>query len=264
MDCVICGDPTGRSHGLFVPACSHWYCRGCLLALVEASTRDETLHPLRCCRQPLPVASILQTLPLDLRSRFYQKSTEFATPPSSRIYCPNETCSVFLGSSSERRSEITCTTCSTRACSTCKNRAHPDEDCAENTQSLVVKSLASEMGWQTCPGCHAIVDLRQGCYHITCRCSTQFCYLCAEQWKTCDCRQWDDQLLLGDAERRVHNEFGVQEAEAHPAVFARRVRRMVEELQDNVECDEHDWQFRYGGGCCEECHDNLPRFLMVR
>lgn len=70
--------------------------------------------------------------------------------------------------------------------------------------------------------------------------------------------------MLGDAERRVHNEFGVQEAEAHPAVFARRVRRMVEELQDNVECDEHDWRIRYGGGYCEQCHDDLPRFLMVR
>jgi hypothetical protein len=264
MDCVICGDPTRHSQSLLA-SCSHWYCRGCLLDLVEASTRDETLHPLRCCRQPLSVASVLRLLPLELRSRFHEKSTEFGTPPTSRLYCPNQTCSAFLGASSEDMAEITCTTCNTRACTACKNQAHPDEDCTDNTQTLALKSLASEMGWQTCPGCHAVVELQQGCYHMTCRCSTQFCYLCAAQWKNCNCRLWDDQRLLDDAERRVNNEFGLQEAAARPAVFAHRVRHMVEELRDNhIECVQHDWRFRYGGGCCEECYHNLPTFLMVR
>jgi len=69
---------------------------------------------------------------------------------------------------------------------------------------------------------------------------------------------------LDDAERRVQNQFGVAEAAALPAVFQQRVHRMMEELEDHNECDGHEWRFRYGGGCCEECYDVLPTFLMVR
>ncbi|KAG1756891.1 uncharacterized protein EDB91DRAFT_1095002 [Suillus paluster] len=261
VDCVICGDPVRHSQTFHAP-CLHCYCRDCLVNLVEASTRDETLYPLRCCRQPLPLANVLPLLPTDLRYDFQDKAVEFATPHTSRIYCPNQTCSAFLGSSSGRRSEITCTSCATRVCSACKNRTHPQEDCSENAQTLVVKSLASQMGWQTCPGCHAVVELWQGCYHMTCRCSTQFCYLCAALWKTCDCRQWDDQRLLDDAERRVYNEFGAQEAAARPAVFVDRVYQRMAELEEDHECLEHAWRYRHGGGCCEECGDILPTFLM--
>lgn len=240
MECIICGDTVRRSQRFKAP-CSHFYCRGCLVNLVEASTRDETLHPVRCCHQPLPAADFLPLLPSDLRSNFQDKSEEFATPPASRIYCPNQTCSEFLGSSSGRRSEVTCTSCGTRVCSACKNRAHLYEDC---------------------PGCHAIVELWQGCYHMTCRCSTQFCYLCAALWKTCDCWQWDDQRLLDDAERRVYNEFGAQEAAARPAIFVDRVYQRMAALEENHECRAHEWVYRSGGGCCEECHDNLWTYLM--
>ncbi|KAG2032198.1 hypothetical protein BDR03DRAFT_994443 [Suillus americanus] len=260
VECIICGDPVRRSQ-VFNAPCSHFYCRGCLVNLVEASTRDETLYPVRCCQKPLPVANFLPWLPSSLRSHFQDKSAEFATPPTSRIYCPNQTCSKFLGSSSDRRPEIECS-CGTRVCSACRNRAHLYEDCAENAQTSVIKSLASQMGWQTCPGCHAIVELWQGCYHMTCRCSTQFCYLCAALWKTCDCRQWDDQRLLDDAERRVYNEFGAQEAAARPEIFVDRVYQRMAALEENHECAVHRWVYRSGGGRCEECHDNLWSYLM--
>lgn len=108
------------------------------------------------------------------------------------------------------------------------------------------------------------MELWQGCYHMTCRCSTQFCYLCAALWKTCDCRQWDDQRLLDDAERRVYNEFGAQEAAARPAIFVDRVYQRMAALEENHECRAHEWVYRSGGGCCEECHDNLWTYLMVR
>jgi hypothetical protein len=99
---------------------------------------------------------------------------------------------------------------------------------------------------------------------MTCRCSTQFCYLCAALWKTCDCRQWDDQRLLDDAERRVYNEFGAREAAARPEVFVDRVYQRMAALEQNHECLAHRWVYRRGGGCCEECLDHLQNFLMVR
>lgn len=42
-----------------------------------------------------------------------------------------------------------------------------------------------------------------GCYHMTCRCKTEFCYLCKATWKTCRCVQWDERRLFRVAEERV-------------------------------------------------------------
>jgi hypothetical protein len=44
-----------------------------------------------------------------------------------------------------------------------------------------------------------VVELAQGCYHMTCRCRAEFCYLCSKPWKNCPCPQWDERRLLVEA-----------------------------------------------------------------
>ncbi|KIJ59190.1 hypothetical protein HYDPIDRAFT_118781 [Hydnomerulius pinastri MD-312] len=261
VDCVICGDRVIAARAFKAP-CDHSYCRGCVVDLVQASLRDETLHPLRCCHQELPLGTIFPFISLNLRGQFIDKRTEFTTPSASRVYCPNPTCSTFLGGSEKRRRDLLCWTCGAFVCSQCKNNAHPREDCSENKATVDVKALAASSGWQTCPGCHSIVELSQGCYHITCRCSTQFCYLCSARWKTCSCRQWDEQRLVDDAERRVLNEFGARHAGLRPEIHAERVHRRMEVLRYDHQCLDHTWRFRHGSGECEQCGDFLPVFLM--
>jgi hypothetical protein len=39
------------------------------------------------------------------------------------------------------------------------------------------------------------VELSTGCFHMTCRCKAQFCYLCAARWKSCACVQWNERRL---------------------------------------------------------------------
>ncbi|KAF9242087.1 hypothetical protein BU15DRAFT_87006 [Melanogaster broomeanus] len=236
-ECVICGDRVVASRSLRAP-CSHRYCRAVTLA------------------------AVFKFISGTLRAQFLNKSKEFTTPSTSRVYCPKPTCSTFLGGSDGSKRNLTCGECGAVVCSECKNDAHPGEDCSANQAALEVKELATSSGWQTCPGCHAIVELSQGCYHITCRCSSQFCYLCSAQWKTCDCRQWDEPHLLDDAERRVLNEFGARDAELRPEVYAQRVHHRMEELRYNHECLDHSWMFRHGSGECEQCGDFLPVFLM--
>jgi hypothetical protein len=46
---------------------------------------------------------------------------------------------------------------------------------------------AEEEGWQRCFNCHAMVERKEGCNHMTCRCQAEFCIVCAKEWKTCDC-----------------------------------------------------------------------------
>jgi len=51
--------------------------------------------------------------------------------------------------------------------------------------------------------CRFFVELEVGCYHMTCRCGHEFCYLCTSRWKTCSCPQWDEGRLLQQARRQV-------------------------------------------------------------
>ncbi|KAH7916168.1 hypothetical protein BJ138DRAFT_1169480 [Hygrophoropsis aurantiaca] len=252
VECIICGDRISSTRSFRAP-CSHHYCLGCIRDLAEASTRDETLYPLRCCKQQLPMDNVMRLLPSPLVDLVQLKSIEFSTPAASRVYCCNRTCSIYLGGASDDKTDIVCSKCDTAICSACKNPAHPGEECTDNIMTLEVKALAATQGWQTCPTCNAIIELKQGCYHMTCRCSAQFCYLCTALWKTCQCRQWDEERLENEAARRDA---------VLPGVQLGRVFQQMEELRINHECLDHTWRFRHGGGQCDECGDFLPVFLM--
>ena len=237
--------------------------------MVEAFTRDESLFPLRCCQDPIPVAEVLPILPSALRSLFERKNAEFSVLTRDRIYCSNLNCSTFLGSSEGRSFliAIPCTQpeCFAFTCPRCKEAAHPGEGCGVSKSDEALQALAKSEGWQTCPGCNAVVELNHGCYHITCRCRAQFCYLCAERWKTCGCAQWDEDRLMVVAQDRVANELGRAAAARMPqAIFAERVEQRAAVLRDNHHCEHHSWRRRDGGGMCEECYFTLPLFLLVR
>ena len=235
--------------------------------MVEAFTRDESLFPLRCCKDPIPVAGVLPTLPLALRSLFERKNAEFSILTRDRIYCSNLNCSMFLGSSEGRLLlfAIRCSQCFARTCPRCKESAHAGEGCGVSKSDEALQALVKSEGWQTCPGCDAVVELHHGCYHITCRCRAEFCYLCAERWKTCDCVQWDNDRLMIAAQEGVENELGHAAAARMPqAIFAERVEQRAAILRDNHHCERHSWMYRQGGGTCGECHYRLPTYLLVR
>ncbi|KAF8809863.1 hypothetical protein BYT27DRAFT_7222229 [Phlegmacium glaucopus] len=265
VHCAICHDSFRCYETLNTP-CGHYYCRGCLVELVEASTRDESLFPLRCCQDPIPIANVIPALSLKLRTLFQRKQAEFSILSKDRLYCSNPTCSTFLGSSEDRLSlsGIECPNCHVNTCPECKELAHPGEGCGVSASNEALQALVKSKGWQTCPGCHAVVELDHGCYHMTCRCRTEFCYLCAARWKNCECDQWDDARLVTAAQQRVENEVGQAAAQRMaPAVFAERVEQRIATLRDNHHCERHSWRYRQGGGRCEECHFVLPTYLLI-
>ncbi|KAH9937494.1 uncharacterized protein B0H18DRAFT_199684 [Fomitopsis serialis] len=249
--CSFCREPID---GVEIHApCGHFWDLKCLVDLYRAATTDETLFPPRCCQQPFVFEEVEQYLGVDLLATFKQISVEFTTV--DRIYCHQPTCSAFVGPATESPSYQICPKCLAETCGHCKERAHPGNPCVDDISIL---TLAEQEGWARCPGCKHLVELAQGCYHITCRCGKQFCYVCTETWKTCPCPQWDEGRLLTTARNYVQREL-LAGPPPEP-----ELQEMVEEVAEGLRVDhecQHAWSRRAGGGECGHCSDYLFRYL---
>ncbi|KAH8116479.1 hypothetical protein DFH11DRAFT_1214153 [Phellopilus nigrolimitatus] len=258
-ECVICMEIiSGRA--IKVP-CGHSYDRDCLVSLFTSTTTDESLFPPRCCKQAIPLYSVQAYMKADTLELYKEKSLEFST--QIRLYCSNKICSRFLGPRSEAATNVICPACRESTCAMCSDGGHPKEvACTDDDAAKVVLDLGREHGWQRCPDCRQLVELDIGCYHMTCRCRTQFCYLCAEIWKKCACTQWDEERLTAAAERRVQ-QMPVQEGQNWAPNIVDRINREVANLRVNHDCEHQYFAYRPGGGRCETCRFNLPSFLLV-
>ncbi|KAJ3547557.1 hypothetical protein NMY22_g1602 [Coprinellus aureogranulatus] len=125
VDCVGC-DTKLRPAEAVLTTCSHYWCTGCLKSLIEVYLRDESLHPLRCCKNAfaLPTVSTQLASSKRLLEQYTSKKTEYEVPAQNRVYCSQPTCSAFLGSSEAQpvgKPDITCGKCYARTCATCRS-----------------------------------------------------------------------------------------------------------------------------------------------
>ena len=157
-ECVACSELRETIQG----HCQHHYCRLCIVRLFTDATVDETLFPPRCCGQTLPVSLVRSFLSTELIVRIEQKAIEFGTP--NRTYCIS--CRAFINPDRIEGQWGTCPGCSQRTCMLCKGRFHSG-DCLKDAGLEDVLRLARETGWQRCSECHSMIELRDGCNHIT-------------------------------------------------------------------------------------------------
>jgi hypothetical protein len=210
QNCVICQDPI---HGEQICApCGHYYDVACVTDLFQSATRDESLFPPRCCRQPISFTAVRQHLTPVLIALFTEKEKEFTT--LKRVYCAKQSCSRFLGPQSRSifGHIVVCPApgCLTRTCRSCRSKVATGDrhsKCEVDETDQQILALGRDAGWARCPGCAQMIELQVGCYHMTCRCKTEFCYLCTARWKTCTCTQWDERRLLAAAEERVDLQY---------------------------------------------------------
>ncbi|KAM0755001.1 hypothetical protein T439DRAFT_284130 [Meredithblackwellia eburnea MCA 4105] len=263
VDCVICGDSLSPPEAIKVP-CGHHYCSECLVDLFVGASKDEQLMPPSCDRTPIPldlVRAHLSTLQLD---QFQAKQSEYSV--KNRLYCHNPSCSSFLGEARPHsKSAAACGKCKSQTCYACKGPWHgPFSACAGDSDDEAFQALATEHGVQRCPGCRRIVELALGCFHMTCLCKTEFCFLCAKSWKTCECPQWEERRLMAEAERRVQaraEDNPNQEPVPH-RIHLQRVQALADTLRTNHACTHVRWNYRGGGGTCDSCGHYLAQFLL--
>ncbi|KAI9896167.1 hypothetical protein N3K66_008339 [Trichothecium roseum] len=255
--CEACGN---RLHFALLAKtpCGHEYCRDCITQIFGTSMTDEAFFPPRCCTQPIPLEKNRLFLDPDLVPQYQKKALEFST--SNRVYCSNPDCAAFIPPVLYTgKSVVSCEHCMAETCVSCKKAAHKG-DCAEDENLQKVLEMARESGWQRCQNCWGMVELSTGCFHMTCRCSYQFCYICGSKWKTCCCEQWDEGRLLDRAAEIDARDHG-HGAQGDPARARNRIQNLAQNLRVNHECQHERWANRAGGRTCEECNDWMPIFI---
>lgn len=199
--------------------CGHNYCDTCIRVLINQAASDEAKMPPRCCSKPIPGYIVKMVLSKEDQQVFMKSVLQFGTPWEARIFCPNTTCGEFIPKREKidpkHPFEVVCRQCKTSACSTCKRAAHAfGQDCPMDWELDAVLQMGEKSGWRRCYKCRNLVELTQGCSHITCRCKAQFCYICGAVWDpTVGCPNY----CSGEEElerRRVEEEARAAEMEA--------------------------------------------------
>ncbi|TBU31363.1 hypothetical protein BD309DRAFT_542162 [Dichomitus squalens] len=197
-ECVTCME---RIDGAEIRTpCGHYYDEQCIDQLFDAASKDEALFPPTCCGKRIPLASVRDHLSPTTLASFEDKRREFGS--QRRVYCAKASCSRFLSvqydstrlTMSAPRLRCPDPECGTVTCMRCKLEVKEGvhHRCDKDVEDVNALELGERSGWARCPGCETMIELNQGCYHMTCRCKMEFCYLCKKQWKTCSCPRWED------------------------------------------------------------------------
>jgi hypothetical protein len=146
--------------------------------------------PPRCCTNDhIDLKHVDKLFSQDFKRTWNRKFLEFQT--KNKIYCIGKGCGEWIKpnhiSIEHGRKIGKCKRCGTRVCAICNNKAHTSRDCPKDPATKQFIETAKQKGWQKCYSCSAMVELKEGCNHMTCRCTAEFCMVCGLKWKSCDC-----------------------------------------------------------------------------
>lgn len=188
-NCKICLEDTDANQMFSVNGCQHRYCFSCMRQHVQVKLLQAILPtcPHEGCKSKLNIENCKNFLTPELTDIMSQRIKESSVPASQKVYCPFPRCSALMskdevyGYASARGKEISgstkCTKCYRLFCVNCKVPWHNNMTCYDYKrlnpcplpEEAKLKSLASRNLWRQCRKCNHMVELSEGCYHISCR-----------------------------------------------------------------------------------------------
>lgn len=191
VHCVVCLDDDIPSHKAPRLVCGHRMCTTCLKKNFELSISNPQHMPPKCCTvDPIPVEHVAHLFDKNFQKNWNRKFAEYST--RNRVYCPGKRCGAWIKPANiqrepDGRKKATCSRCHTKVCCLCNREWHRERKCSLDEETKRFLEQAKEEGWQRCYRCKTMVELKEGCNHMTCVCGADFCMICGLRWKTCEC-----------------------------------------------------------------------------
>ncbi|KAK6952153.1 hypothetical protein Daesc_006685 [Daldinia eschscholtzii] len=169
------------------------------------------------------------------------------TPWESRVFCSNPACGEFIPPQTridpKYPFQAVCRKCKTRVCMMCKRDAHPiGHDCPDDRELDAVLKMGEKSGWRRCYKCRSLVELTQGCTHMTCRCRAQFCYICGAVWdQMVGCPNFCNGEAVMEDRRREEEARAAKLADEEAAkqeAAAKETADMLEAVRRTHSCEE--------------------------
>ncbi|KAJ9188898.1 hypothetical protein P3X46_000253 [Hevea brasiliensis] len=225
--CVICFEDTDVGQMFCVDGCLHRYCFSCMKQHVEVKLLNgmEARCPHEGCKSEVSIDACEKFLDPKLVEIMIQRKKEASIAVPEKVYCPYVKCSSLMSKNevleytnafvvgAEKSGARKCVKCHYFFCINCKVPWHNNLTCYDYKRSkppcaedAMLDSLAKKKLWRQCVNCSHMVELAEGCYHITCRCGYEFCYTCGAPWKnkkaTCGCQIWDERNIIRNGQRQ--------------------------------------------------------------
>lgn len=171
--------------------CSHKFCSHCMKAYVDGKLQSSQV-PIRCpqlkCKYYISAKECKSFLLVASYEMLEKTLTEANFLNSDKMHCPFPNCSVLLdpreclsarGSSSSQLEDscVECPVCQRFICFECGVPWHTSMTCDEyqnlpveerDAGDITLHRLAQNNSWRCCQQCRRMIELTQGCYHMTC------------------------------------------------------------------------------------------------
>ncbi|XP_010536490.1 PREDICTED: uncharacterized protein LOC104811473 [Tarenaya hassleriana] len=239
-NCTVCCEDR-LSLMMITFKCTHRFCSLCMKTYVDGKVQSSQV-PIRCpqprCKYYVSTAECKTFLPVSSYELFSKALEEANVRMNDKIYCPYPNCSVLIDpheclsgrASSSSQSEgncIECPACERFVCVECGVPWHSSMSCVEfqnlpveerDAADITLHRLALNKRWRRCQQCRRMIELIQGCYHMTCWCGHEFCYSCGAEYRNgqqaCHCAFWEEDQVNSDEESSAEN--SVHETEQWP------------------------------------------------
>ncbi|KAJ6985979.1 hypothetical protein NC653_023797 [Populus alba x Populus x berolinensis] len=188
--CVICYEDTDVDHIFSVDGCFHRYCFPCMKQHVEVKLLQGTTAkcPHEGCKSEVSIETCGEFLDPKLVDIMSQRKKEASIAVTEKVYCPYPRCSALMSKSEvleytnssfvggEKSGARKCVKCHYFFCINCRVPWHYNMTCYDYKRSKpyprredkMLDSLAKRKLWRQCVMCKNMVELAEGCYHITC------------------------------------------------------------------------------------------------
>lgn len=172
VECLVCMADDLPANKTAKLGCGHRMCHHCLKRQFTLSVTDPRHMPPRCCtHEHIPLKHVERLFDDKFKRQWNKKYQEYKT--ANRLYCPSKGCGEWI-KPSKIRMDLTygmkyarCGRCNTKVCVLCNKKFHTRRECPKDEETNRVVEMAKEQGWQRCYNCKAVVELKEGCNHMT-------------------------------------------------------------------------------------------------